>query len=970
MNRRAVVATLVTLALLARCHGAPESPPPCGPVVPSPAVAGLPDDVVWGFADLHAHPAIEVAFDGRLVWGTALDDVPVDASELPAIVACPVETHDRIASSPIDRAVGGKIFPKLSALCGFAHAPVGSVDLRPVNAWPNGRDVIHQQMNVASIRRAYEGGLRLMFASTTDDQAIAALFRGPNMVDGFVPDSEADYRSARAQLELIRRMVDRNGSWMAVARSPSEARDIIKSGRLALVLSLEMDGLSQDDVDALVRDYGVQHVIPIHVIDNDVGGTAANGDLFNAASAAASQLYRPDQKPMRYMDVAPTAAYERTMGWPVHIGTLSPAPVYADLTPIPYSSYSELCYEPLGACGGTAATPESFIGLGQENARGLCRTLEECLAGQRPGKDRIAHLMSEHLFVDVSHMSRRSVVDTLDVAKGYPLMASHGDVVHLCAGTPTQPPCTDSARNPVTERSLDAEAARTIVASHGVLGIGTGVQNYFARPVLAARGGPLLTLDAASGRTTGCVVRSGATGCEIAPSVDAVDPATPIDTLQVQTVGGVAGAVSYAQPFVRVEMRAAVASDEHQRHVFVEPLACTTQGCSATIALGQRDGLVTAPPDASCLDLTCDRASACGATGYTVDDIQRVTLEWLRLGGGPDPASQCRSTLDASGPSWTIEQVTLGAGAATLARLGPRSWAPIARLAGDRGQLVVYERDDRPSAASDVLATGHLLRVSMTSSPGSDLIGASPAQAGANVCVALRQSSGGACAPLAPPPAPGATECPAGWWNLNQRGEWSSGVTLYTFARFAGAESSICGVDVSVLDWPAASAPFSIDEVRVEAIDDPVGHWVRRYAEISKHVADGRLGTLAFGTDFNGLNGMMDISEFPAPAGATTASACPVVAPLAPMRIRNADGSLGGQVLLEERGLATYGLLADLVAAIAAYPGCGSDVRDSLMLSAEATLRAWEAIVDPSSASRPPLPRATFQCGNVPGLGP
>jgi microsomal dipeptidase-like Zn-dependent dipeptidase len=974
---------LAAAALAVRCGSLHPAPPPCAPIAPSPRFADLPSDVVWGFADLHAHPAIEVAFHGKLVWGTAVDDAPVNASELPMIDACPVETHDRNATSPIDRAVGAKVFPALSALGGFAHGPVGSFDYRTTSAWPNARDVIHQEMNVSSIRRAYEGGLRLMFASTTDDQSIAGLLEGPNVANGFVPDAEADYESARAQLDLIQRIVSDNIDWMGIARTPAEARDIIRHGRLAIVLSLEMNGLSEDDVARLVHDYGVAHIIPIHLVDNDVGGTAANGDLFNTSSAVASQLYRPDGKAMRYMDVAPSAGYARMLGWPIRAGTLDPAPVYAQLDPISYSSYASLCYESLAACAGTTPTPVSFVELGQRNYRGLCRTKEECAAGERPGAARIRHYAAERMFIDVSHMSWQSVADTLLATRDRPLMASHGDIVHLCEGHPTEPPCVDSQRRPAAERSLDGEQARAIVSRGGVLGLGMSVRNYDARAVLAARGGPLFELNAAAGKTHACVARAGAGGCEAAYTVDVADPSAELDSLHVSTVGGISGAVPYAQPFVRVEMRAQVAPDQYQRRVFVEPLTCSADGCDGTVKLGTRDAGAKVEPASACAPATCDDVQACTDATYTVDDVERVTLEWLYLAGGKDPTNQCRTTWDDDrAPYWTLDRVELDAadGAATtpLATLGPRSPTPFARLGKKRGDLVIYDREDRPSVGTDVLATGHLLRVSMTAAPDSDLIGASPAQPGANVCVTLRASSGGPCEPVAAPPAPGATECPAGWWTLNQRGEWSYGVELYTFARFPGDERSICGLDVAVLDWPATSDPFSVDEARIEAVEDPVGHWIRRYARVEKHVANGHLGALAFGTDFNGLNGMMDISEFPAPADATTASACPVTAgggdapsPLSPMRFRNRDGSLGGEVLLEERGLATYGLLADFLAAVAKYPGCGADVHDSLMLSAEATIRMWEAMLDPAAARhRRPLPRASFDCGPVPGLGP
>ena len=357
-SRKNRLFALLALAAIggARCDTVYPPPPACRTIAP---LVRAPSGVVWGFADLHAHPAIEVAFGGKLIWGTAMDPGPINAAELPAIAPCPVETHDPISSSPIDRNVGAQVFPELSRLCGFAHGPVGSIGFRPATAWPNARDIIHQEMNVSSIRRAYEGGLRLMIAATTDNQAISALLAGPNVDDGFVPNPKADYLSARAQLTLIQDMVEQNATWMRIAKAPREARKIIESGRLAIVLSLEMDGMDSDDVEELDRDFGVRHMFPIHLVDNAVGGTAANGDLFNAASSVVSSIYRSDHAPIRYMDIAPTTAYPKTMGWPVAIGTLTPAPLYASLDPIHYASYAGLCYEPLGACAASQSESET-----------------------------------------------------------------------------------------------------------------------------------------------------------------------------------------------------------------------------------------------------------------------------------------------------------------------------------------------------------------------------------------------------------------------------------------------------------------------------------------------------------------------------------------------------------------------------------------------------------------------------------
>ena len=107
-------------------------------------------DAVWGFADLHAHAGIESAFNQRLIWGTALDPQPVSGSQLPMIDPCPVETHDKNAASPLDHKVGSLVFPQLAHQSSFAHGPVGDLTERLSHAWPNARDIIHQQMNVSS----------------------------------------------------------------------------------------------------------------------------------------------------------------------------------------------------------------------------------------------------------------------------------------------------------------------------------------------------------------------------------------------------------------------------------------------------------------------------------------------------------------------------------------------------------------------------------------------------------------------------------------------------------------------------------------------------------------------------------------------------------------------------------------------------------------------------------------------------
>jgi microsomal dipeptidase-like Zn-dependent dipeptidase len=1044
VNAVALMTPAVVVALVAAsaCQGDPDQgPPACAPITFSSlqldvdagadADAGVPvpidsqtaactqNPIVWGFADLHAHPAIDVAFGNRLVWGTALDPAPVNASELPVIDSCPVETHDHNASSPIDHVVGGVVFPMLSDVAHFAHAPVGDLSVRPTRAWPNARDVIHQGMNVSSIRRAYEAGLRLMFASTTDDQVLSAVLAGPNFINGFVPDPHADYVSAKTQLQMIETMVEQNRNWMDIADSPAKARSIIGHGKLALVMSLEMEGLEEHDFATLVTDFAVRHIIPVHLIDNDVGGTAVNLDLFNTASAAVSELYRkPDGLPMQFMDVAPTTEYGRKIGWPQTIATFD-IPVYANLGGISLPWYKTLGYQALDGCNGqdpVAAT--SFIELGQKNFRGLCTSKAQCQGNDKPGKSRIESIMGMdpvandggqgHVFVDVSHMGYRSVADTLDVSPDgtgttpppvcqgapsqpwkFPVVASHGDFTHIC-----DKPCLDTGGG--GERSLDGAQAVEIASRGGVLGLGLGVGTYGSRTVLDARGGPLLTFQPGNGNTNGCVAVADSKGTVVAPCVPTVT-VRPVDagmaphviSLQVQTLGGIAlDSGDNSRPFARIEVNGYAG---YQHRVFLQPLVCTTEACQGSVNLGCLDAQISLREqwsgDVQMLQTaqtpqtwqtitggtplvplsTFDKCATNGAAP-TIDDIDSVQLEWM--------SPSCNSS---TGGSWTIEQADLTAtteeqGTVSITHLGPRPSSPVAQLDSGRGGFTLYDPGDRPGTGADLPASGFLFKISLQSSGDSQLVGANTDEVGANVCAALRHwGNGNVCEP-APGLDAGATECPTqqGWVALNQRGTWAPGRQLYAFARSEVGDRSICGVDVAVLDWDASSSPWSLDQIRVETVEDPVGHFIQRYAQISKYAAGGQMGTVTFGTDANGLNGLMDISEYPMPSGTLAASSCAITGdagptapaqPMAPMRLRHADGGLGDPVLIEERGLATYGLLGDMMGIIRQYPGCGADVYESLMLSAEATLRAWEAM-DPKAPRPAPLPKASFACGH------
>ena len=174
---------------------------------------------------------------------------------------------------------------------GFGHLVGGFPEF---DGWPRFTTLIHQKMYIDWVRRAWEGGLRLMVALVVNNELLAD-------VTGAGP---ADDRSAvETQLAAMKALVARHPDFMEIALTATEARQIIAAGRLAIVLGVEVDSLGnwQREGDATVdevRTYlselhqlGVRHMFPIHLVNNAFGGTAAFNDMFNGLNAALRQQW-------------------------------------------------------------------------------------------------------------------------------------------------------------------------------------------------------------------------------------------------------------------------------------------------------------------------------------------------------------------------------------------------------------------------------------------------------------------------------------------------------------------------------------------------------------------------------------------------------------------------------------------------------------------------------------------------------
>ncbi|MBK9140839.1 MAG: hypothetical protein IPM17_19150 [Verrucomicrobia bacterium] len=414
----------------------PTQPPESHPE-PQADWSGLvyldPDAPVWGFADTHTHPASYLGFGGKLIHG-----------------ACGGPAGVSLSSCEENHGWGGAnaCFPLVGACApamlmeqftgSFGHRTGGYQ--YGFDGWPNVLEQgVHQQMYIDWIRRAWQGGLRLMVALAVHNRLLADL----NYNDGLLQD---DLSVVHRQIQAIRQLVART-DFMELALTPRQARAIIHRGKLAVVLGMEVDrpllhdetiepndGLIVNNVRHAYEVLGIRHMFPVHFADNPYGGFAMNNSLwiynswwvdFHRYPAATSPQLRGFTDPIEWRFVAQGGL--QVGAFFLGVAAFPPAP--AD-------------YPAVG---------------GHINARGL----------QPAGRVLIREMMKRGMVIDADHMSlvmKREVFD-LARAQRYPLISGHSGFTELSLrGEET----SDMGKRP-SEADLTPTFARELVLLDGMV---------------------------------------------------------------------------------------------------------------------------------------------------------------------------------------------------------------------------------------------------------------------------------------------------------------------------------------------------------------------------------------------------------------------------------------------------------------------------------------------------------------------
>jgi hypothetical protein len=319
---------------------------------PEPAPVRQP---IVGFADTHVHQFSNLAFGGLEVWGSPVDPT-FDASQfladpnaargralpdsdytyldtLHAIDVLGLGEVPAIGTPVAQMCDNGQCWPECPPGTGVqnnacwrieVHGQGGGADLLnklithtpdhgtmgypDMVGWPAYNVVTAQQVYWEWLKRAHDHGLKLMSMLAVNNQVLChvAVHRASFGCD----DDSSVVRQIEGAKKLETYIDSVEGGpgmgFYRVVYSAAEARAAIDAGKLAVVLGVEVDtpwrcrlnGFCTDaDVTQEVQRYydnGIRVVYPVHLIDNQFGGTALYDGIFEFANVLVNggQFYR------------------------------------------------------------------------------------------------------------------------------------------------------------------------------------------------------------------------------------------------------------------------------------------------------------------------------------------------------------------------------------------------------------------------------------------------------------------------------------------------------------------------------------------------------------------------------------------------------------------------------------------------------------------------------------------------------
>ncbi len=301
--------------------------------------------------------------------------------------------------------------------------------------WPNAwNTATHQTQYHRWVERAYRAGLRLMVLHATTNQVLCELVVGIGAQQVRYPcnDMVAVDREFDEAFNLERYLDAQAGGpglgWFRIVRTPAEAREVISSGKMAVILGIETSNLfncfltprpglpvcDAAHVRAELDRYyarGVRALFPVHKFDNRFSAGDGDRNVGQIGSWVNSGHWS------NLVTDCPAVPSVFDRGSVTFGGINMPRADY--LAPAP-NDFSSFATDPLG-------TLAPF--LSEIQAPGIegdhCQN-----AGLTPlGETLIQEMMLRGMIVEVDHLPRRSAVRAYEIlsAADYPPAATHGN---------------------------------------------------------------------------------------------------------------------------------------------------------------------------------------------------------------------------------------------------------------------------------------------------------------------------------------------------------------------------------------------------------------------------------------------------------------------------------------------------------------------------------------------------------------
>ncbi len=239
------------------------------------------DGTVFGYAETHMHLGGSEALGGRLGYGRPFHKFGVTH----ALGNCEVNHGPNGTLDGLDAVVNPDrmLFP-----------PHDTIGWPSFNDWPSHGSQTHHQTYYIWLKRAWMGGLRFMMNHLVANEAICQLWP--------LKRNDCDeMESIALQRQLVLDLQDyidaQEGGpgrgFFRLAYSSAEARQIIESGKMAVVLGTENEKIfgcgefldapecTVEHIDRQLDAWyalGLRAIFPIHLFDNALGGTRLTDD--------------------------------------------------------------------------------------------------------------------------------------------------------------------------------------------------------------------------------------------------------------------------------------------------------------------------------------------------------------------------------------------------------------------------------------------------------------------------------------------------------------------------------------------------------------------------------------------------------------------------------------------------------------------------------------------------------------------